>query len=94
MKRLFLLIVCALFISYQTPILAQKEVPQCAAITQKGQRYKNRAAKGSMYCNVHKAKDTKNQRCKAKTKAGKQCSRPATKAGYCTQHYNIYVLGK
>lgn len=86
--------VWAFFVSYTPSLFAQNERPQCVAITKKGQKCKNKAMEGSIYCNVHKAKEIKSQRCKARTKSGRQCSRSVTRAGYCTQHYNIYVLGK
>lgn len=67
---------------------------RCEAITQKGTRCKNKALKGSKYCQVHLAKDPRVQQCKARTRKGQRCSRPAKYSGYCKQHYDIKQSGR
>ena len=67
---------------------------RCAATTQKGTRCKNDAVNNTNYCQVHQVKSPQVKQCKAKTKSGKRCSRAAKTAGYCTQHYKMYVEGK
>lgn len=103
LKYLILSFALSLAIPGQSMAQTQKEKVQCAAKTKKGTRCKNKSVKNTKYCQVHQGKlATKNaffsssdiKLCKAKTRAGSQCSRVAKTSGYCTQHYKMHQEGK
>jgi hypothetical protein len=93
------LISLMLLMSFPAPNVSAQGHPtkRCIATTKKGTRCKNKAVKGSKFCQFHKKKRLNSQvkRCKAITKTtGKQCSRAVKKNGYCTQHYKMYMEGR
>ena len=90
-----LLLSVMLFVSIPTQnVIAQSQSKRCEATTKKGTRCKNNAVNNTNYCHVHQAKSPSVQQCKAKTKRGTRCSRASKTAGYCSQHYKMYIEGK
>lgn len=86
---LLMFLMCAFAVNAQKPKKAESEKTQCVAITTKGNRCKLEVVEGFKYCSVHIGQDAKVNKCKATTRNGNQCSRAASKNGYCTQHYKL-----
>lgn len=90
-------LVFSIILIITSPALSPSQIQQthqCVATTKKGTRCKNKALKGSNYCQVHQAKSPNVAQCKAQTKSGTRCSRAAKYSGYCKQHYDMYKAGK